>query len=164
MRLGELGICFVCLGNICRSPTAESVMRRLIDEAGLKRRIHVESAGTGDDHVGERPDLRMRQAARRRGLSLAGRARQFLASDFRRFDYVLAMDAANLVHLERLRPASASAVHLGLLRDFEPGALAGADVPDPYYGGPRGFEEVLDLCEVACRGLLEHVRGRAGPG
>jgi protein-tyrosine phosphatase len=158
MNETRLGVCFVCLGNICRSPTAEGVMRNLVSEAGLERRIEVESAGTAAYHAGELPDRRARDAARGRGLRLDGRARQFLEQDFDRFDFVLAMDQENLVHLEALRPSAHTDGHLGLLRDFDPLAVPSAEVPDPYYGGPRGFDEVLDICEAACRGLLDHIR------
>ena len=154
----KYGICFVCLGNICRSPTAEGVMRGLVAEAGLEHRIEIDSAGTAAYHAGELADKRSRQAASRRGLRLDSRARQFVESDFARFQYVLAMDRSNLAHLEALRPASGEKSHLGLLRSFDPLAPSRAEVPDPYYGGPGGFDEVLDLCEAACRGLLEQLR------
>ena len=153
-------ICFVCLGNICRSPTAEGVMRKLIDDAGLAERIAIDSAGTGDYHTGEQADPRTRAAAARRDLDLTHLARQFTREDLERFDLVIAMDTANLVILRRLvgeRPTP----DLRLLRSFDPTAAAGAEVPDPYYaGGERGFEEVLDQCERACAGLLAHVRER----
>ncbi|MBW2425321.1 MAG: low molecular weight phosphotyrosine protein phosphatase [Deltaproteobacteria bacterium] len=158
----RLGVCFVCLGNICRSPTAEGVMRKLVAEVGLEPRIEVESAGTAAYHAGELPDRRSRDAARRRGLRLESRARQFLEPDFARFDFVLAMDQENLAHLEALRPSPHIGGHLGLLRDFDPLAAPLAEVPDPYYGGARGFDEVLDICEAACLGLLEHIRTSRG--
>jgi len=152
-------VCFVCLGNICRSPTAAGVMQRLVSDAGLADRIEIESAGTAGYHVGEPADARSRAAARARGVELEGRAQQFLAEDFDRFDYVLAADRGNLRDLERL----AGTEHRGklsLLRSFDPEAAALAEVPDPYYGGPRGFEEVLDVCERACAGLLSSIRAR----
>ena len=156
-------VCFVCLGNICRSPTAEGVMQRLVRDAGLEEQFQIESAGTAAYHVGERPDQRARAFAGKRGIPLQSHARQFVASDFDRFDWVLAMDRENLENLEMLQSESgASGAHLGLLRAFDPLAPTGAAVPDPYYGGDAGFEEVLDLCEAACRGLLEKVQdGRA---
>jgi len=153
-------VCFVCLGNICRSPTAEGVFRGLVEQAGLEHRIAVESAGTAAHHVGDLPDARSRRAARRRGLRLESRARRFVASDFDRLDYVLAMDLANLADLQALKTSSQARVHLDLLRTFDPIAPPRAEVPDPYYGGPGGFDAVLDLCEAACRGLLEHLRER----
>jgi len=152
-------ICFVCLGNICRSPTAEGVMRRLIEEAGLAERVVLDSAGTGNWHVGDLPDPRTRAAARRRGYRLDHRARQFVAADLPRFDLVLAMDRSNLANLERLARGQA-APEIRLLRAFDPAAPAGAEVPDPYAGDGDAFEEVLDICERACRGLLAHVQAR----
>ncbi|HET7501295.1 MAG TPA: low molecular weight protein-tyrosine-phosphatase [Kofleriaceae bacterium] len=152
-------ICFVCLGNICRSPTAEAVMQRLVDEAGLADRVTLDSAGTGDWHVGERADPRSRSAAARRGIAITHRARQFVAADLERFDVVIAMDRDNLAAIRRMlgrrdRPAA------HLLRAFDDTAPDGAEIPDPYAGGPEGFDHVLDLCERACRGLVEHVRAR----
>lgn len=156
-----LSVCFVCLGNICRSPTAEGVFRHLVREAGLEQKILIDSAGTGDYHCGEPPDARSRAAARRRGIEVGGCARQFVASDFSKFDYVLAMDASNLENLMAMRPPNARG-HVGLLRSFDPTAPENASVPDPYYGGDAGFDEVLDQCELACRGLLEHIRREHG--
>ncbi len=149
-------VCFVCLGNICRSPTAAGVMRKLVDDAGLAAHIGVESAGTSAHHAGDKADARSRAAARARGIDLAGRARQFEPGDLERFDYVLAADRRNLADLRALA-AGRAATHVTLLRSFDPSAPDGAEVPDPYYGGERGFDDVLDLCEAACRGLLEHI-------
>jgi protein-tyrosine phosphatase len=155
---------FVCLGNICRSPTAEGVMRHLVAEAGLGDQIQVASAGTGGWHVGDPPDARSAAAAaRRHGIVLDGAAQQVTAGDFDRYDLVVAMDRENLRALERLAPEDAARAKLHLLREFDP-ASAGApdlDVPDPYYGGADGFDRVLDLVEAACAGLLEHVRRAA---
>lgn len=151
-------VCFVCLGNICRSPTAEGVFRALVRDAGLEGALEIASAGTGGWHVGEPPDRRAREAARERGIEVGGRGRQFEAGDFERFDLVLAMDRSNLRALERLA-GPAHREKLALLRDFEPDARRGKlDVPDPYYGAEDGFAEVLDLCDRACRGLLAHLR------
>jgi len=150
---------FVCMGNICRSPTAEGVMRGLLSEEGLEDVVEVDSAGTGDWHVGDPPDRRATAAARARGIVLDGAARQVARRDFADFDLILAADRRNLRDLRAVLPADARAkVHL--LREFDP-ASAGApdlDVPDPYYGGGDGFEHVLDLVEAACRGLLEDLR------
>jgi protein-tyrosine phosphatase len=154
-------VCFVCLGNICRSPTAEGVMRALVDEAGLGDRVMLDSAGTGAWHAGELPDPRARAAAARRGLELVHRARQVTAADLERFDLLVAMDGANLAVLQRLVRGRATPRAV-LLRSFDASAPAGADVPDPYAGGEAGFEEVLDQCERACRGLLAHVRAALG--
>lgn len=154
-----VSVLFVCLGNICRSPTAEGVFRALCAREGLGERVRIDSAGTGGWHIGEAPDRRAQAAARRRGIDLAGqRGRQVSAADFGRFDYLLAMDRDNLAALRRLRPAD-FAGHLGLFLDFAPGAPL-RDVPDPYYGGVDGFDEVLDLIEAASHGLLAEIRAR----
>jgi protein-tyrosine phosphatase len=147
----NMRILFVCMGNICRSPTAEGVMRRLIEEAGLD--IEVDSAGTGGWHAGEPPDDRATLAARRRGVTLAGAARQVTPADFRRFDMLIALDRSNLRDLLALAPDEEAAAKVRLL-------VADADVPDPYYGGDRGFENVLDMVEAACRELLDELRAR----
>ncbi len=158
----SLRVLFVCLGNICRSPTAEGVFLELLRRADLQDRIDVDSAGTGDWHVGELPDPRTRRTAARRGYRLDRRARQVRPEDLSRFDYVLAMDDANLRALRRMAPRQGGAV-VGKLLDFHPDpAVRGTDVPDPYYGGDDGFERVLDLCEVACEELLAHVRRTHG--
>jgi protein-tyrosine phosphatase len=151
-------VCFVCLGNICRSPTAEGVFRRLVSEAKLNSSIEIDSAGTGDYHVGESPDKRARTAAQQRGYPLTGNARQFKVGDFARFDYVLAMDGDNLSALKRLAPTDDARSKIHLLREFDATSPAGAEVPDPYYGGAAGFDQVIDICERACAGLLEHIR------
>lgn len=135
-------------------------MRHLVREAGLADRVTLDSAGTGDWHLGEPPDRRAAAAARRRGLELDHRAQLFRGDDFARFDLVVAMDGSNLSNLEAMAPTPAARDKLRLLRSFEPGAAPGAEVPDPYYGGPGGFDEVLDICEAACRGLLDHLRGQ----
>ena len=146
-------VLMVCLGNICRSPTAEGVLRTLAarEFAGLD--LEVDSAGTANYHVGEPPDRRTVAAARRRGYEIASlRARQVRHGDLQDFDYVLAMDRANLAELRALAPQTPRA-QLALFLDFAP--ECGADeVPDPYYGGQEGFERVLDLCEAGARGLL----------
>lgn len=151
-------VLFVCLGNICRSPTAEGVFRHKLRAAGLERHIEVDSAGTGDWHVGKAPDRRTRQAAQRRGYDLSAlRGRQVEASDFNRFDLILAMDKSNLGHLSSLDPGNGSAELDLFLRRYQ---LALDEVPDPYYGGEEGFERVLDLIEHACDALLAELRGR----
>jgi protein-tyrosine phosphatase len=154
-------VCFVCLGNICRSPTAEAVMKHLVREAKLTAAIQVESAGTGDWHVGEPRDRRSQATAASRGVPLTGRAQQFTARDFERFDHVVAMDGSNLENLRDVAPHAAARAKLSLLRDFEegdPGQGRHLDVPDPYYGGARGFDEVLHICQAACTGFLAWLR------
>ena len=141
-------VLFVCTGNICRSPTAEGVLRHLASARGLA--LHVESAGTGDWHVGQPPDERALHHARRRGYDLsAQRARQVRAADFETFDLIVAMDRGHLRALLRHCPPE----HRAKVRLF----LEGEDVPDPYFGGAEGFEQVLDLVEAACRSLLEEL-------
>jgi protein-tyrosine phosphatase len=155
-------ICFVCLGNICRSPTAEGVMIHLVREAGIADRFAIDSAGTGAWHAGERADQRSRAEALSRGVELPSVARQFTAGDFDAFDYVIAMDRRNLRDLERLMGGGRGpARKLHLLRSFDPRA-GDPDVPDPYYGGDNGFADVFDICEAGCRGLLAHLRKEHG--
>ncbi|HGL4258232.1 low molecular weight protein-tyrosine-phosphatase [Burkholderia dolosa] len=157
----RVAICFVCLGNICRSPTAEGVMRHQIEAAGLADRIEVDSAGTGDWHVGEPPDSRAQAAARTRGYDLSTlRARQVSAADFERFDLLLAMDEANLAELRRRCPPQYRD-KVRLLMEFAPDASE-TEVADPYFGGAQGFEQVLDQVERACAGLLTALQARSG--
>lgn len=146
------------MGNICRSPTAHGVMERLVREAGLHDRLELDSAGTGAWHVGELPDPRARAAASRRGYDLTHRARKFGARDFDRFDLVLAMDRDNYDTLQRLARGRTHVPMIRLLRSYDPAAAEDAEVPDPYSGEDDGFEEVLDICERACRGLLAQLR------
>ena len=153
-------LCFVCLGNICRSPTAEGIMLHLVREAGLEAAIQIDSAGTGAYHAGELADARSRKVAAARGFDLPSRARQFKAADYERFDYVLAMDASNLANLQALTSSDDDLAKLSLLRKWDPETDGEPDVPDPYYGGPRGFDEVFDMCERACRALLTTLRQR----
>jgi len=150
----------VCMGNICRSPTAEGVMRHLLREAGLEEEIQIDSAGTGAWHAGSPPDRRATAAARQRGITLEGAARQVRASDFEHYDLLLAADRENLADLRAAAPDDAARAKVRLLREFDPASsdARDLDVPDPYYGGPQGFEQVLDLVEAACRGLLAEVR------
>lgn len=158
-------VLFVCMGNICRSPTAEGVFRKLVNDAGLADRIHIDSCGTGDWHVGKSPDSRAIAASRSRGIDISKlQARQVIAEDLTAFDYVLAMDHDNLSRLQAMRPHSgrttggtaggtAPALFLGYARDVNE-----TEVPDPYYGGEQGFEHVLDLIEAAGEGLLATIR------
>lgn len=151
-------VLFVCLGNICRSPTAEGVFRKQLSQAGLDGRVETDSCGVADWHRGKAPDQRSQAAAAQRGVDISDlRARQLVAEDFEHFDYVLAMDHDNLAAMNELRPAISRA-QTGLFLGYA--NQPDAPVPDPYYGGEEGFEEVLDLVEAASRGLLEEIRGR----
>jgi protein-tyrosine phosphatase len=144
---------FVCLGNICRSPTAEAVFRETARREASQLAIEIDSAGTHAYHVGSPPDQRSVAAARRRGIDMSNlRARVVVAADFERFDLLLAMDEQNYQHLLGMAPAERRD-RVRLFLDFAPG-LGRREVPDPYYGGPTGFEDVLDLVEEASRGLL----------
>jgi protein-tyrosine phosphatase len=151
-------VLFVCLGNICRSPTAEGVMRALVRDAGLQDRIELDSAGTGAWHIDEPPDARATAAARERGVELQGRARQVERDDFAEFDLIVAMDRSNLADLRRIAPDEAARAKVRLLRDFDPSTDGELDVPDPYHGGSRGFDDVLDLVRSACAALLVELR------
>jgi protein-tyrosine phosphatase len=147
-------VLFVCTGNICRSPTAAGVLAHMIREAGLEEEIHVESAGTHDYHSGDAPDERAQRHARERGYDLSAlRARQMTRRDFASFDVIVAMDRGHLQILQRNCPPE----HVKKLRML----VNGHDVPDPYYGGPEGFERVLDMVEAACIGLLAELRSKA---
>ncbi len=152
-------VLFVCMGNICRSPTAEGVFRRLHRELAPDLELHIDSAGTHAYHIGEPPDARSQAAAKARGVDISGhRGRQVQVADFHDFDYVLAMDAANLRRLQALQPLQARA-ELKLLLEYAPKGKQ-REVPDPYYGGAGGFEEVLDLVEQGGRGLLAEILRR----
>lgn len=154
--MDDLRVLFVCMGNICRSPTAEGVFRKLVAQRAPGLQVEIDSAGTHGYHVGEAPDARTVAAARRRGIDLASlRARQVEDRDFERFDLIVAMDRLNRAALlERAPPASQDRIRLFM--EFADDAAA-VDVPDPYYGGPLGFEQVLDLAEEAASGLLDEV-------
>jgi protein-tyrosine phosphatase len=157
MAKRNIHVLFVCMGNICRSPTAQGAFERLVAEAGLDEVIAIDSAGTHAYHVGEPPDRRAQATALERGVDLSGqRARQVEHLDFERFDYVLAMDRQNLLALERLCPVD----HRHKVRLFLEFAseLPEQEVPDPYYGGQSGFDRVFDMVEAAGRGLLEEIR------
>lgn len=150
-------VLFICMGNICRSPTAEAVFRHYVENAGLSGQIMIDSAGTHDFHIGESPDSRTQRAALQRGYDMGSlRGRQVEADDFIHFDYVLAMDMSNLAILKRLAP-SGSKAQVGLFLEYAR-HHAEREVPDPYYGGANGFERVLDMAEDAAEGLLQHIR------
>ena len=160
MKATEVSVVFVCLGNICRSPLAEGFFRDLVEKAGLSDRIVIDSAGTSNYHIGELPDRRARDAARRRGIELTSRARQLNRADLDRFDFVIVMDSDNQRDVERLANGNCKARIYRLL-DYAD-SFDVQDVPDPYYGGPEGFELVCDLVEHACERLLKHIREQNG--
>lgn len=150
-------VLFVCLGNICRSPSADAVLRKKVADEGLANRVMVDSAGTSDWHIGKRPDPRSIEHGAKRGYDLTVlRARQAIADDFNEFDYVLAMDAENLANLLAIKPSNARTQPQLFLKAF--GNSAEQEVPDPYYGGDAGFEHVLDLLEQACDALLNDIK------
>ena len=151
-------VLFVCLGNICRSPLAENVFRHLVEEAGLSGSFQIDSAGTGAWHVGEPPDARAARVARGRGVEMRGHARQVTIEDLARFDYVLAMDHENLSELRRMARAGSATAEIELLRAWDP-EPDGDEVPDPYYGGASGFENVFEIVSRSCRNLLASLRG-----
>lgn len=156
-------VLFVCLGNICRSPMAEGVFRKLVEDAGYGDRIEIDSAGTHAYHLDEPPDARAQAAARSRGVDISGlRGRQAVVRDFTRFDYVLAMDHENYAHLKALAPPS-QAHKLRLFLEYAARCREKA-VPDPYFGNDNGFDRVLDMIEDAAAGLLADIRGRLPPG
>ena len=156
----KVSVLFVCMGNICRSPTAEAVFRHYVENAGLTESIQIDSAGTHDYHIGDPPDARTRSAAQQRGYDMSSlRGRQVEPGDFHRFDYVLAMDKANLAILHDIAPAGTTSAQLFL--DYAQHHQE-HEVPDPYYGGADGFERVLDMVEDGAQGLLQHIRQRAG--
>ena len=153
----KIRVLFVCLGNICRSPTAHGVFQKMVDDENLSHVIEVDSAGTSGWHIGEQPDSRTMSVAKTRGVDLSPlRGRKVEAEDFETFDYILAMDNSNLGDLQDMEPAS-FAKHCGLFLDFARGSSI-KEVPDPYYGGAKGFEQVFDLVEQACEGLLDQIK------
>ena len=154
-------VLFVCLGNICRSPTAEAVMRHRLAEGGPEGEVEIESAGTGGWHVGHPPDERSIAAAKRRGIALDGAARRVTPEDFDRFDLLIAMDHQNAEDLRALARGPDEEAKVRLLREYDPLAVEAGDlaVPDPYYGEGDGFEHVLDVVERACDGLIRSLRG-----
>ncbi len=153
----QVKVLFVCMGNICRSPTAEGVFRGLVEEAGLSHVIETDSAGTHSYHVGAEPDSRAQAVALTRGFDLSDlRGRKFISEDFVEFDYLMAMDADNYSNMDDIKPDNATG-SLHLFLEFA-SKHSEKEVPDPYYGGPKGFDRVFDMVEDASKGLLEHIK------
>jgi len=153
-------ICFVCLGNICRSPLAEGVFHSLVEAEGLTEHILIESAGTGNWHVGASPDGRMQATANKKGIRLNSRAQQFEQGDFNRFNLILAMDQHNLETLQFMCSPETAQKKLRLFRSFDPHARGPEDVPDPYYGGDSGFDHVFEIVQRTCPKILDHVKSQ----
>ncbi|MGF1670495.1 MAG: low molecular weight protein-tyrosine-phosphatase [Balneolaceae bacterium] len=149
-------ICFVCLGNICRSPTAEGVMQHLVDERDLSSYFYIDSSGTSAYHIGEPANNKSREVARRYGVELQSRARKFEADDLADFDLILAMDRENLANVKRIANGNSNEAEIMLLRDFDPSVHSG-EVPDPYYGGIEGFEKVFKIVRRSCESLLDEL-------
>lgn len=158
-----MDICFVCLGNIVRSPLAENMFRQLAEDRGLGDAYQVDSAGTSSYHIGEPPDSRMRKVAREHGLEYTGRARQFTPDDFERFDLIIAMDQDNQKTLRSLASSAEDRGKIHLLREYDPQGGSDQGVPDPYYGGRQGFERVYDIVRRSTEQLLDHLEGDEHP-
>lgn len=149
-------VLFVCLGNICRSPLAEGIFRHLVKLEAVEDQFEIDSAGTSGYHDGDPPDARSAATALARGIVLSGQSRRLLRGDLQSFDYIIAMDDDNIREIRRLAAGTAASARIHLLREWDPEARGGG-VPDPYYGGPRGFEEVHDIVERSCENLLKHL-------
>ncbi|EPG72765.1 low molecular weight phosphotyrosine protein phosphatase [Leptospira fainei serovar Hurstbridge str. BUT 6] len=158
----KIRVLFVCLGNICRSPAAEGAFQDLVQRRGIERLFEIDSCGTSQYHIGELPDLRTRQTARKRGIELTHRARQFKKSDFEDFDFVLAMDRSNLRDLLSLTSGEEERKKVHLFRKFQKGEVKDHEVPDPYYGTLKDFEEVLNIVSEASEGFLEFILNKNG--
>ncbi len=162
MEVEPIRVLFVCLGNICRSPLAEAVFRRTVADAGLTDRFEIDSAGTSGYHDGEPPDGRAAETAARRGVTLSGASRRITAEDVAHHDYLIVMDRENLAEVEELVADADADPDVHLLREFDELAAGDLEVPDPYFGGPQGFDLVHDLVERSCAGLLAHIREEHG--
>ena len=156
----SVNICFVCLGNICRSPLAEGIFEHLVHREGFSEYIRIDSAGTSAWHEGELADSRMRDTAKGNGIELNSRARQFVPSDFDRFDLVIAMDQSNFNQLQGLRSKEVIKEKLFLFRFFDPKNDGNLEVPDPYYGGNNGFQLVFSIIDRTCPKLLDYIKTR----
>ena len=157
MNEARASVLFVCMGNICRSPLAEGVFRHLVRKRNLADRFEIDSAGVSGYHEGDPPDARSAEVARRRGIELSGSARRLNRADLDQFDYVIVMDRENRAGVERLANGTTHGARIHFLREFDPEAEHDIDVPDPYYGGPSGFENVQEMVERSCAQLLDTI-------
>jgi len=155
MGMSKVKVLFVCLGNICRSPLAEGIFKKKVEEKGLDDRFVIDSCGTSNYHIGEQPDRRTIKNALANGVRLNHQGRQFTVQDFNDFDYIVAMDSSNVRDVESLRPVG-SDKQIMLMRSFDEAGL-NKDVPDPYYGVENGFQEVFDILDRSIEGLVNHV-------
>ena len=153
----DVSVLFVCLGNICRSPLGEGVLAHRLEDEDLSDRVRVDSAGTGSWHLGDPPDPRSMEVAVRHGIALRGRARRVSVEDFNEFDYIFAMDRSNLRDLRYLESEGDGGALLTLFREFDPHQDGDLDVPDPYYGGPDGFDLMFDMIDRTCAAFVEHL-------
>ncbi len=153
----DVSVLFVCLGNICRSPLGEGILAHRLEEEDLSNRVRVDSAGTGAWHQGDPPDPRSSEVAMRHGIALRGRARLVSVEDFHEFDYIFAMDRTNLRDLRHLESQGEGGTLLTLFREFDPHQEGDLDVPDPYYGGPEGFDLMFDMVDRTCAAFIEHL-------
>ena len=153
----DVSVLFVCLGNICRSPLGEGILAHRLEEEDLSNRVRVDSAGTGAWHQGDPPDPRSSEVAMRHGIALRGRARLVSVEDFHEFDYIFAMDRTNLRDLRHLESQGEGGALLTLFREFDPHQDGDLDVPDPYYGGPDGFDLMFDMVDRTCAAFIEHL-------
>ena len=153
----DVSVLFVCLGNICRSPLGEGILAHRLEEEDLSNRVRVDSAGTGAWHQGDPPDPRSSEVAMRHGIALRGRARLVSVEDFHEFDYIFAMDRTNLRDLRHLESQGEGGALLTLFREFDPHQDGDLDVPDPYYGGPEGFDLMFDMIDRTCAAFIEHL-------
>ena len=158
MNNENINLLFVCLGNICRSPAAEGIMKKMIEDEGLQNRVFVDSAGTSNWNEGKTPDERMRLHGTKRGYDFCTIARSFRSSDFEKFDYILVMDNNNYMNVKKLASSEEDVSKIHRMTDFSEKFSDHDHVPDPYYGGDNGFNLVMDLLEDACRGLLKEVK------
>ena len=153
--MSKVKVLFVCLGNICRSPLAEGIFRQRVEERGLSEYFLIDSCGTASYHIGETPDERSMANAEKNGVKYTHRGRQFKKDDFKRFDYIFPMDASNKMNIMEFHPGEAKAT-VEMMRAYD-STQSGADVPDPYYGGEQGFQNVFDILDESVNNLLDHL-------